>query len=253
MNLDYLQRTAETIAREAGGKLAGQAPELRKIELLNRNDVKLQADRDSEKLIRSRLAEATDYPVYGEELGGDAELTRRYEPYWVVDPLDGTHNFLRGNPACCISIGLMRGETPVLGVVHDFNAGQCYTGIVAGNFYANGRAIYPDWAQSRDQAVLTTGFPAGMDTSSERMEAFIARIAPYKKVRMIGAAALAMAYVATGIFDVYYEESIRLWDVAAGLALIQAAGGSVRMKPCRSGKALAYDVWAGKGDFLGED
>ncbi|NBD38523.1 MAG: hypothetical protein GVY10_08140 [Verrucomicrobia bacterium] len=253
MNLDHLQRIAETIAREAGRKLAEQAPGLREIEFLSRSDVKLQADRESEELIRARLAEETDYPVYGEELGGDAGLTGRYEPYWVVDPLDGTYNYLRGNPSCAVSIGLMRGETPVLGVIHDFTARQCYTAIVAGSLHCNGKPVRPDWAETKDQAVLATGFPAGMDTSPERMEAFIARVAPYKKVRMTGSAALAMAYVAAGIFDVYFEESIRLWDVAAGLALVQAAGGSVRMQPCRSGKPLAYDVWAGKGSFLGDD
>ena len=84
------------------------------------------------------------------------------------------------------------------------------------------------------------------------MEAFIHRIAPFKKVRMVGSAALALAFVGGGIYDVYYEEAIRLWDVAAGIALIRAAGGEVRMSPSPTGKPMAYDVWAGKAEFFGE-
>lgn len=251
MDLDSLLHIAEETARDAGSVLASNADRLREVELLDRTDVKLRADRESEERIRERLSNATDYPVFGEEMGGDESLRHRYEPYWVVDPLDGTYNYLRGNPACAVSIGLLRGETPILGVVLDFQTGHTYGGIVAGQFRRDGQAVQPQWAESRRQAALATGFPAGMDTSRPRREAFLDTIAPYKKVRMIGSASLALAYVACGICDVYYEESIRLWDVAAGLALVQAAGGAIRMSPCRSGKPLAYDVWAGHAPFLG--
>lgn len=250
MDLHHLLQVAEETARAAGRVLASNAAHLREVELLNRSDVKLRADRESEDLIRSELAKATDYPVFGEEMGGDESLRRRYEPYWVVDPLDGTYNYLRGNPACAVSIGLLRGETPVLGAVFDFNTGNTYGGIVAGSFRRNGKQVRPEWAASLDQAALTTGFPAGMDTSRPRLEAFLDTIAPFKKVRMIGSASLALAYVANGFFDIYYEESIRLWDVAAGIALVQAAGGALRMSPCRSGKSMAYDVWAGHAPLM---
>ena len=242
--------TAEAVAREAGGILKDGAAHLRDVEFLDPRDVKLRADRESEELIRRRLGEATNYPVYGEEMGGDATLTGRYEPYWVVDPLDGTYNYLRGSPQCAVSIGLMRGETPLLGVIYDFHADTCFNGVVAEGFFINGQPVTPEWSDSLGQAALATGFPSGMDRSGARMEAFITRIAPFKKVRMIGSAALALAYVAGGVYDVYYEESIRLWDVAAGLALIQAAGGVIRMRPSGTGKELAYDVWAGKEAFF---
>lgn len=245
-----LLEAAESAAREAGAVLGEGAEHLREVQFLDKRDVKLRADMESEELIRKRLAEAAPYPVYGEEKGGDARLRERYEPYWVVDPLDGTYNYLRGSALCAVSIGLMRGETPLLGVIHDFNANHCYSGIVADSFRINGQPIQPDWAKSIDQAALSTGFPSGMDRSPARMEAFIERIAPFKKVRMVGSAALAMAYVAAGIYDVYFEESIRLWDVAAGLALVQAAGGTIRMKPSANGKEMAYDVWAGKEAFF---
>jgi myo-inositol-1(or 4)-monophosphatase len=252
MEWQQLLDTAETVAREAGGILRAGASHLREVEFLDQRDVKLRADVESEDLIRERLGAAFPYPVYGEEKGGDASLRERSEPYWVVDPLDGTYNYLRGSSLCAVSIGLMRGETPVLGVIYDFNANTCFSGVAAGGFFIDGSEARPQWCDSLSQAALATGFPSGMDRSAARMEAFLGRIAPFKKVRMVGSAALALAYVAAGIYDVYYEESINLWDVAAGLALVQAAGGAIRMNPGATGKDMAYDVWAGKEAFFGE-
>jgi myo-inositol-1(or 4)-monophosphatase len=252
MNWRELLETAETIAREAGGILKEGATHLRNVEFQDQRDVKLRADMDSEELIRQRLEEATCFPVYGEEQGGDDSLRDRDEPYWVVDPLDGTYNYLRGSNLCAVSIGMMRGLKPVLGVIYDFNSDTCYSGYVDHGMFVNRQQATPNWADDIGQAALATGFPAGMDRGADRMNAFIQRIAPFKKVRMVGSAALALAYVGGGIYDVYYEEAIRLWDVAAGIALIRAAGGDVRITPSPTGKPMAYDVWAGKPEFFGE-
>lgn len=251
MDWPELLKTAESVAREAGQVLREGAGNLRQVEFLDQRDVKLRADVESEELIRKRLLDATALPVYGEEMGGDASLVEKDEPYWVVDPLDGTFNYLRGSALCAVSIGLMRGTEPILGVIYDFNSNICYSGHVDTGFFVNGKKTSPMWAEEIGQAALTTGFPAGMNRSPERMQAFLDRIEPFKKVRMVGTAALAVAFVARGTYDVYYEEAIRLWDVAAGVALVKAAGGDVRMEPSEGGKPLAYDVWAGKGAFFG--
>ena len=251
MEWTLLRELAENAACEAGARLRTGAARLREVEFEDQRDVKLVADRESEELIRGMLAKESPYPVYGEEMGGDETLIERYEPYWVIDPLDGTYNYLRGSNVCAVSIGLMRGETPLLGVIYNFNTGTLYSGVVAERMTINGLEPATGWALDMEKAALVTGFPTGMVRSPERMQAFIERIEPYKKIRMIGSAALALAYVAGRIFDVYYEESIRLWDVAAGLALVQAAGGTVRMKRSSSGLPLAYDVWAGKDEFFG--
>jgi myo-inositol-1(or 4)-monophosphatase len=253
---DYnaLRPAVEAIAREAGALLRAPGGSLRTVEFLDQRDVKLQADRETEILIRQRLAQLNDWPVFGEEQGGDPALTRAYTPYWVVDPLDGTHNFLRNTPQCAVSIGLMRGETPILGVIYDFHLDECFSGVVADHCYLNGQALVPNWAQAIAQASLVTGFPAGMEKSPANLQQFIQTIAPYKKVRMLGTAALGLAYVAAGRYDAYFERGIRLWDVAAGLALVQAAGGTVRMAASPSGKAMAYDVWAvGRPEFIVAD
>ncbi|MCC5842488.1 MAG: hypothetical protein JJT96_20390 [Opitutales bacterium] len=250
-DIETWMNSAEEAARAAGDCLRAGSAELRQIHFRDRADVKLRADLESEALIRSLLAKATPFPVIGEEQGGDASLTERNELYWVVDPLDGTYNYLRDSPHCCVSIGLLRGETPVGGVIYDFNANTCFRGCVTAGLEIDGRAVQPQWAESLDQAVLQTGFPAAMSKSSAALEDFIRHVQRFKKVRMIGSAALALAYVASGRADVYFEASIRWWDVAAGLALVQAAGGVVRMKPSPSGQPLTYDVWAaGRNAFL---
>lgn len=251
MELLQFARVAEAAARQAGLILRNNAAALREVEFLDRNDVKLRADREAEVLIRAMLAKAfPNTPVIGEEQGGDAALLQQDIPFWVVDPLDGTYNFLRGAPQTCVSIGLMRADAPLLGIIYDFSSDTLFSGIVAHGFFINGTAHTPAWANSIDQAALVTGFPAGMDTSRPRMEAFIDTIAPFKKVRMLGTSALANAYVAAGFYDVYYEEAIRLWDVAAGLAMVQAVGGAIRMQPSQTAKPFAFDVWAGCPRFF---
>ena len=243
---------AIAVAREAGAILRRDAGSLRQVEFLDRRDVKLRADRESEALIRGRLQELSRFPVYGEEQGGDDSLPEQDQPYWLVDPLDGTYNYMRGSGLCAVSIGLMQGEQTLVGVIYNFNSDTCYSGSIDGGFKINGEVVKPSPAETIDQAALATGLPAGMNLSPDRMQAFLDRIAPFKKVRMVGSAALAMAEVAAGVFDVYYEEGIRLWDVAAGLALVRAAGGTFRIMPSDTGKTMAYDVWAGKGDFFGD-
>lgn len=250
-DLHRLLELAEKTARRAGEVLLRERQQLLKVDFEDTSDVKLAADRESEALIRELLQSDSTFPVYGEEAGGDAGLVERYEPYWVVDPLDGTHNYLRGLPNCAVSIGLMRGETPVLGVIYDFNRDECFSGIVADDFRVDGEVRQSRWAENLSLAALQTGFPAGMSKDAAVLDQFVRHVQAYRKVRMIGSAALALAWVAAGRSDVYYEASTRLWDVAAGIALIQAAGGIVRMSPSTGGKELAYDVWAaGRPDLL---
>jgi len=239
-------------AKEAGHILKEGANKLRSVNAAQAHDIKLQADVDSEKLIRKILTDKTGLPVVGEELGGDTSLVEGESLFWVVDPLDGTHNYLRRVPICGVSIALMKGKDAVLGVFYDFNCDECFSAIVAEKkLYLNGKEIVPQWAETIDQASLHTGFPVAMDYSTEGLSAYFKKVQAYKKVRAIGSAASALAWVACGRFDAYYEEGSRLWDIAAGIALIQAAGGIIKMTPAKSGKILAYDVWGvARSEFI---
>jgi myo-inositol-1(or 4)-monophosphatase len=214
----------------------------RKVNSSTDDDVKMQADVDSEQLVRDRL-KGTGLPVIGEELGGDPTLFESKELYWVVDPLDGTYNYLRGQPATCVSLGLMRGSEPVLGVIRDFTADRTYLGIPGEGTTVNGLRITPRWAETVADACIMTGFPAAADKSPQALGLFMEQVRRYKKIRMIGSAALALAYVGEGVADTYYESGTNLWDVAAGLAIIKASGGHYRLVPTGR-RPLNYDLWA---------
>lgn len=240
MDLTQLMELAQAAAREAGGVLR-QGSELRSVNFQDAKDIKLQADVRSEALIRERLAQGSEFPIIGEEHGGDASLPGRDTPYWVVDPLDGTYNYFRDMGLCCVSIGLMRGLEPLLGVIYDFNTEQWFTaapGVLPLEF--NGRVHRPLWAEKHDHAVLACGFPAGRSYTDESLRGFVQQVQTFKKIRMLGSAAIAMAYVAVGRADAYMEESIRLWDIAAGLALGKAAGAAIRLEPVPDGPPFAY-------------
>lgn len=238
-DLKNLLKIAEDAARDTGAIL--RAGGNRRVALNSDTDVKLAADVDSEKLVRERLG-ATGLPIFGEELGGDPAL---YDSpgtlYWVVDPLDGTFNYQRGQPLTCVSIGLMCGSEPVLGVIYNFNADEMFSGVVGTGIFLNGEKIVPAWASEISQACLMTGFPALADKSPEALAPFIAEVGMFKKIRMIGTAALAVAYVASGRADVYSEKGTNLWDVAAGMALVKAAGGFVKIEPTGK-RALNFNL-----------
>ncbi|MBR4596979.1 MAG: hypothetical protein IKO42_01105 [Opitutales bacterium] len=220
-NLEMLNFAREA-AQKAGDRLRGITA--RRVNSDAANDVKLQEDVESEIFIRGLLAQ-TGIEVVGEEKGGDASLISRKEPYWVVDPIDGTFNFLRGLPNVSVSIGLMRGMEPIVGAVYDFTRGEMFSGGREFGLFLNGEKVSPRWAKSRAQAVVMTGFPSITDYSDENMKRFVKRMQTFKKVRMCGSAAIACAWVASGRADCYDERGINLWDIAAGLALIEGAGG----------------------------
>ena len=206
-------------------------------------DVKIKADRELEAVIVKRLLEETPYPVLSEECGylGGEKISSDYR--WIVDPLDGSLNFSRGIPINCISIALWRGLEPKLGVVYDFNHSELFSGVVGEGAWLNGKSIKVSGIGEKSSAVLCTGFPVATDFSKTAILDFVEQIRVYKKIRLFGSAALSLAYVSCGRVDAYMENDIKIWDVAAGIALVKASGGTVRYKV--SGKEKALKVWAG--------
>lgn len=241
MTIDGKLREAALSTALAAGELLRHGAS-RKVNASTADDVKMQADVDSETLVREKL-KVTGLPVIGEELGGDPALFDSKELYWVVDPLDGTYNYLRSQPSTCVSLGLMRGPEPVLGVIRDFTSDKTYLGVPGEGTMVNGVRITPRWADTVADACIMTGFPAAADKSGPAMALFIDQVRRYKKIRMIGSAALALAYVGEGVADTYYESGTNLWDVAAGLAILRASGGHYRLVPTGR-RPLNYDLWA---------
>ena len=221
----YLE-IAITAARDAGDALNARDENWQQVNANQGKDVKLEADLNAESIILKHLGK-TDVQVLSEEAGW--VNTNEDDGAWVVDPLDGTYNYLRGFPVSCVSIAMVRGNKRILGVIYDFNRDEMFAGIVGVGATLNGNEMTVSNISKKSDAVLMTGFPVRRDFSPEAMTEFANDLGEWKKVRMIGSAALALAYVAAGRADYYREENTMPWDVAAGCALIEAADGSVEM------------------------
>lgn len=184
-------------------------------------DTKSSADEAAETLIRRFLSPIA--PVLGEEQGGKF---LENDPFWIIDPIDGTVNFHRGIPLGCISIALWD-KGPKMGVVYDFYRGELFYGVVGEGAFLNGMPSFVSKISHRHSAVIFTGFPISSNFDDNSINHYTNKVKDFKKVRLLGSAALSLAYVASGRGDYYEENSIKIWDTAAGMALVKAAGGFV--------------------------
>ena len=217
----------------------------KKINSNDGKDIKLQADLDSEKIICEILSNAFSYPILSEESYKINEKQKR-GIHWVIDPLDGSLNFSQDIPLCCISIGLYKNNKPILGVIYDFNRDEMFSGVVGIGAWLNGeKIIVPKKIKEKNQAVLATGFSSYMNYDREELSKFISYIQEFKKVRLLGSAALSLAYVACGRIDAYYEKDIAIWDIAAGLALINSLDINCHLKPNFKEQQYLYNVVVG--------
>ena len=234
---------AERAARDAGRFLAS-APRRAAPVAETARDVKLQADRDAEDRIVDVLSRASHIPILAEERAVEAAPHSTGGLRWIVDPLDGTMNYLQGIPFCCVSVALWDDDQPVAGAIYDFDRDEMFSAIVGSGTWLNGQPVRVR-SVPPDKAVLFTGFPAGTDFAPATVTRFVTQVAAFRKIRLLGSAALSLAYVAAGRGDAYFERDIRIWDVAAGLALVRAAGGTFLSAP--SPVAHALTVYAHNG------
>lgn len=221
--IDSCLRLAIAAAEKA--RQAIQSDNGRDLEKEVGRDIKLVADKLAERAVLDHLVNNSEFSVLSEESG---EIRRGTEHRWIVDPLDGTFNFYREIPFYCTSIALWNGDEPLLGVILDHRSGELFSGIVGKGATLNGKDIRVSTVSKRDGAVLCTGFPVSANYSRSALGNLVDAAQEFKKIRMFGSAALSLAYVASGRADAYGEQGIRMWDVAAGVALVLAAGGQVR-------------------------
>jgi myo-inositol-1(or 4)-monophosphatase len=184
-------------------------------------DIKLALDKEAERMIISSLNSAFDYPFLSEE-AGEVGVIVAGQPYWIIDPIDGTMNFSREIPLACISIALWKDDQPLLGVVYDFYRDELFSGLIDEGAWLNEKKISRPKKRTTDQSILMTGIPTFMAIDEASQKEFVSEIFRYKKVRMIGSAALSLCYVSCGRADAYFEKNIRLWDIAAGLAIAKS-------------------------------
>ena len=237
------EKKAAEHAAIAAGKIL-RSFSLSKVRSSEGRDIKHDADLASEQIILQILTESCpEYSILAEESGEHGDLNQD-APKWIVDPLDGTLNFSKGIEFSCVSIALWTNE-PILGVVYDFNREEIFSGIVGQGATCNTSKITCSTVDVTQKAVLATGFPVNRDFSTNALKLFIEDIKQFKKIRLLGSAALSLAYVACGRVDAYAEENIMFWDVAAGIALVKASGGFVGIKNVTS-KPWMKDVKAGE-------
>jgi len=225
MNIDFSKELniAKKAAYEAGSFLKKNKNNLNKILSSTNKDIKLQADIEAEKIIKNLIRRDSDFGILAEESGMSSE--EAYKNLWVVDPLDGTANYSRNIPLCCVSIAMLSDTKPVLGVIYDFNNDELYEGSTNTRAFLNGQAISVSKTKKSQEGILVTGLPNDADYSDGAMMEMIKNFQNWRKVRMIGSAAIASAYIASGKADLYMENKSYLWDVAAGAAIVNAAGG----------------------------
>jgi myo-inositol-1(or 4)-monophosphatase len=147
---------------------------------------------------------------------------------WIIDPLDGTTNFIHGLPVYCSSVALVENETPLVGVIYDPNMQECFYATLGGGAYLNGKKIGVSSADKLADSLIATGFPySHLDRMPEYMRLLTEFIYKSHGFRRIGSAAIDLAYVACGRFESFYEHNLNAWDVAAGALLVTEAGGKV--------------------------
>jgi myo-inositol-1(or 4)-monophosphatase len=226
--LNELLRIARDAAALASAALAEHRAEWAVVTGGEGREVKIDADVRAETLILDALTRATPFPIISEERGRVAGDAGGY--VWAVDPLDGSVNYLRGYPHCAVSIGLLKHGAPVLGVVDCFVLGESFSGIVGEGAWRNDAPIRVSQVADPKAGILQTGVPARARTDAAAMRAMGELMTRWQKVRMIGSAATALAYVAAGRAEAYRESGSMIWDVAGGCALVAAAGGLIRIE-----------------------
>jgi len=227
-DLRDLLKLADAAAAAAGEALLANRVQWGVIEAEQGREVKIGADKHAEEIVLTAIARESEFPIISEEAGWARALQRGDRFVWAVDPLDGSVNYLRGYPHCAVSIALLDQGRPVLGVVDCFVMRERFTGVIGHGAWLNGEPMRVSAIENPAKGILQTGVPSR--ASDESMTAFEQRLRTWQKVRMIGSAATALAYVAAGRAEAYRESGSMIWDVAAGCALVEAAGGRVRIE-----------------------
>lgn len=233
MNLDHVLAVAEETARAAGALLLDGFGREKQIQTKSSAvDFVTQFDLAAEALILERLRVAfPDHGFIGEE-GTDETGSQPY--VWYIDPLDGTNNYAHGFPVFCVSLALYEGQTPLAAVIYDPTRDECFSAAAGRGAWLRGpngaSALHVSTADTLVHSLLATGFPYDAHTSPLDNGVYVARfIKRAFGLRRAGSAALDMAYVAAGRLDGYWEFKLSPWDVAAGILLVQEAGGHVTL------------------------
>jgi myo-inositol-1(or 4)-monophosphatase len=251
---EFLEAAVE-IAREAGAILSELAQRResvnsRAFELKGDFDLVTEADRASEKLIVQRLRERfPGHAIVAEEGGG---VTSASGYCWYVDPLDGTTNFAHGFPVYNVTLGLEKDGELIAGAIFDPTRDEMFSASRGGGAYLNGRKISVSETAFVEDCLVATGFPSRKRHQSVNVHFYYQLAMLSHGVRRAGAAAIDLAYVACGRLDAFWEFGLNPWDMAAGILLIEEAGGKVSTMSGDARTLHSADIFASNGLLHGQ-
>jgi myo-inositol-1(or 4)-monophosphatase len=192
-------------------------------------DLVTEADLASQTEIRRIVLEA--FPTHGfvgeESIAGHATPIDAGRPRWIVDPLDGTSNYVHGFPAYCVSVGLAVGDDLLVGAIYDPERDECFTARRGGGAACNGRPIAASGEADPAAALVAVSFPPHVTSDAQSIADFLAVVPHVHSARRTGSTAINLAYVACGRLDAFWVRRIASWDVAAGLLIAQEAGAVI--------------------------
>lgn len=226
MNYQELCEQSITLIKETGTYILAQRKDFTEdaVETKSLNSLVSFVDKTAEQKLVAGLSAILPEAGFIAEEGTSDKIGNTYN--WVIDPLDGTTNFIHGVPLYSISVALMQNNQPVIGVVYEINLDECFYAWKDSAAYLNGHTISVTQTQNLSDTLLATGFPYH---DFDKMEGFLASLRYFMEntrgLRRLGSAAVDLAYVACGRFDGFYEYGLNPWDVAAGAFIVERAGG----------------------------
>lgn len=227
-----LSEVCERAARAGGHVLLNYRSRFRSREKAPR-DLVTDADLASQRVIRDIVLGAfPDHDFLGEEddpavVPMATRRTAADRPRWIVDPLDGTANYVHGLPGFAVSVAVEQAGQILAGTVFDPLSGECFTARTGGGAWLNGRPLETSRCVQLDQALVAASFSTEIDRDSPEIRRFIEVLLACQSVRRLGSCALNLCYVAAGRLDAYWTSAVKTWDVAAGVLLLEEAGGVV--------------------------
>ncbi len=242
--MTHYREAAEKAARAAGQLLRASFHGPLRVNVAEAHDIKLAIDVETQDLItKLLLGQFPEHALYGEE-GIVGDQSSEYQ--WVVDPLDGTVNYFYGLPHFCVSIALRQKSEIIVGVIYDPIRDELWAAQKGKKPTLNDREFGVSQRAALADAIISVGLSKTGETIASGLPLLQQMAQRARKCRLLGSAALDMAYVACGRLDAYIEQGISLWDIAAGWILVETAGGKVEIRP-RADLKDKYSIIASNG------
>jgi myo-inositol-1(or 4)-monophosphatase len=226
--LEKICREVIDISKDAGNFIQQESKKftLDKIEYKGARDLVSYVDKESEKLIVKRLKAILPEAGFITEEGTEEQNNKSLT--WIIDPLDGTTNFLHKLPTYSVCIALMLDGEILIGVVNEPNLEECFYAWKGGGAYCNEQKIKVSGISALENSLIVVGFPYSLlDRKEQYFQIFSHLLGKTHGVRRLGSAAVDLCYVACGRFEAYFEYNLHIWDIAAGTLIVQEAGGKV--------------------------